>query len=74
MIWRIHRHVMRMLGEQLRIAPASHTLGIGSGSVWTVSRLKDGRIAVGSFGENLMTSDEVAAAIERRPTGAGAIR
>jgi hypothetical protein len=38
MIWRIHRHVMRMLGEQLRIAPASHTLGISAGSVWTVSR------------------------------------
>jgi hypothetical protein len=39
MIWRIQRHVMRMLGEQLRIAPASHTLGISAESVWTVRSL-----------------------------------
>jgi hypothetical protein len=63
MIWRIHRHVMRMLGEQMRDSPASHTLGIGSESVWMVARLKDGHIGVGSFGGNLMTVDEVAAAI-----------
>jgi hypothetical protein len=66
---------MTILGDQMRIGPASHTMGIGAASVWTVSRLWDGRIAVGSFGQGLMTAEEVADAINQfqamLPDGAG---
>ena len=55
---------MQIAGEQLQIGPASHTMGIGAANVWMVSRLIDGRIAVGSFGGDLMTAEEVAEAIK----------
>ena len=62
---RINPHVMQIAGEQLRIGPASHTMGIGAANVWTVCRLRDGRIAVGHFPRALMTTTEVAEAIKQ---------
>ena len=61
---RINPRVMRIAGEQMHTGPAAHTMGIGAASVWLVCRLRDGRIAVGSFGGVLMTVDEVAEAIK----------
>jgi hypothetical protein len=61
---RISNGAMRILGEMMAINPASHTPGLGVESVWIVTRLRDGRLAVGSFGRPLMTPDEVAEAIK----------